>query len=228
MTATTTSSPQQVTTTIGRLARALRAAIPFAGRDATLPAIELVHLHCGGGTLTATATNRYILGHARIPATGALGHPRYLHRSDARALRKDLNRRIAHRQDSAELVTLTENGDHLTVGYGDTTITYTTPPGAGQAPHLARILTALVTNDTVGVLQPIGLNAHVIKPVLKVARLERQKPMRWLMTEPGQPSRVEIGDWFVAAVMPAKLRGDEGTISVDLPGSEAPSAEASR
>ncbi|MFG1776643.1 hypothetical protein ACGFIG_09465 [Micromonospora sp. NPDC049048] len=206
-----------VTITTGRLAQALGSVVPFASRDVTLPSVCAVQLHCAEGVLTASATNRYVIGHARQPATGAFTRPRLLHWRDARALRKALSRFMRDQGSSADLVAITEADASLTVKFGYVTLSLDEPEGAKGAPDLGPILAKLPTNDTAGVQAPIGISRRVVKPVLKAARWAPCDPMRWLMAEPGKPFRVDIGDWFVAAVMPVSLRGDEKNVPIELP-----------
>lgn len=63
-----------VTTTVGDLDRTLRLAACFADDPDSSPyaALSAVYLEAGGGILTATATDRYKVGHARTTATGDL------------------------------------------------------------------------------------------------------------------------------------------------------------
>lgn len=219
------STEPAVTITTGRLAQALGSVVPFASRDVTLPSVCAVQLHCAVGVLTASATDRYVIGHARQAATGAFTRPRLLHWRDARALRKALSRFIRDQGSSADLVAITEGDASLTLKFGYVTLHMDEPEGAKNAPNLEPILAKLPTNDTAGIQTPIGLSRRVVKPLLKAARWAPCDPMRWLLAEPGKPFRVEIGDWFVAAVMPVALRGDEKNVSVEMP---QPKAEVAR
>ncbi|WP_432050276.1 hypothetical protein [Verrucosispora sp. NA02020] len=205
------------TVTTSSLATALAAAVPFASRDVTLPAVCAVQLHCGSGVLTATATDRYTIGHARQEATGNLTRPWILHRCDARALRKAISQHMADKRHGTDLATLTEHDDNLVVRFGNTTLLLTEPEGASSAPDLGAILGKLPTGDGLNLTVPIGLSRRVLRPLLKVAKWAPLDPMRWTIAEPGKPIRVEIGDWFVAAVMPVSLRGDEKNVSVEMP-----------
>lgn len=216
-----------VTITTGGLAQALGAVIPFASRDETLPAVGAVQLHCLGDTLTATATDRYVIGHARQDATGTFDGPRFLHWRDAQALRKAISRHIAFVESAADLVTITVEDGATNFAFGRTRLAVTEPNGVKSAPDLGPIMAKLPTNDGVSLQQPIGLSRRVLRPLLKAAKWDPYNPMRWLPEDPGKPIRVEIGDWFVAAVMPVKLRGDEGNVPVELPKRE-PAEQVSR
>jgi len=47
----------------------LKAAVPFAGKDTTLPMLCAVQLDTIDGYLVATATNRYVVGRSRAKLT---------------------------------------------------------------------------------------------------------------------------------------------------------------
>jgi hypothetical protein len=54
----------------------------------------------------------------------------------------------------------------------------------------------------------------VLKPILKVAALnEIGEPLRWSFGDAMQPIRVEMGEWFIAVVMPVRI--DERTQPVE-------------
>ncbi|HEY6115023.1 MAG TPA: hypothetical protein VI172_03610, partial [Candidatus Dormibacteraeota bacterium] len=84
-----------VQTTARDLATVLAATIPFAGHpEDGLPVIAAVQLAAGDGMLTASATDRYALGHARQQAIASEPVRFILDVDDARHLRKRIKQTI--------------------------------------------------------------------------------------------------------------------------------------
>ncbi|MGW1059319.1 hypothetical protein [Micromonospora rubida] len=206
-----------VTITASGLAQALGATVPFTSRDVTLPAICAVELRAADGVLTATATDRYVIGHARQAATGALSMPRYLHRRDAKSLRNQLLAHMEHRETGTDPVTITEHDDRLTFAFEPITMSFVQPEGVDNFPDLGAILAAMPARDAEGLHTPVGLSHRVLHPLTKACTWDKFSPPRWTFDGPRKPVRVEIGDWFIAALMPVSLSGDEQPVSVDMP-----------
>ncbi|MGX4657070.1 hypothetical protein ACWCHM_25975 [Micromonospora sp. SCSIO 07396] len=206
----------QIVTTTGSLAQILGAVTPFASRDVTLPALNSVQLRAADGILAASATDRYVIGHARQPATGQPTGPLYLARWDAKRLRRELDAYIEDRETVADKATITQDGEFLTVTFGGLTMHSRQPEGVNNYPDLGKILSALPTRDAEGLHAPIGLTHRAIRPLLKATELDPFNSPRWTFDGPRKPVRVEIGDWFIGALMPVSLRGDEQPVSIDL------------
>ncbi|MFF0823020.1 hypothetical protein ACFYUR_21885 [Micromonospora haikouensis] len=209
-----------MTTTIStsNLAQALRAVTPCASRDITLPDLCVVQLQAAPGLLTATATDRYVIGHARQAATGALSRPRYLHRRDAKNLRDELVSYMEDRESGLDPVTIAEHDDDcLRVTFGPVTM-HCVEPSVGKFPDVAAVLATLPTEPTAeGLHAPVSLSHRVLRPLLKAAEADPYNPPRLLFDGPRKPVRVEIGNWFIGAAMPVKLRGDEQPVPVEMP-----------
>src|ERR1035437_6085115 len=63
----------------------LKAVLPFAGKDAVLPALCAVQLDTIDGYLVASATNRFVIGRSRAKVTeGELAGPFLLAAADAK------------------------------------------------------------------------------------------------------------------------------------------------
>ncbi|MFI2667890.1 hypothetical protein [Micromonospora carbonacea] len=206
-----------VTISTSNLAQALRAVTPFASRDVTLPGLCVVQLQAAPGILTATATDRYSIGHARQAATGALSRPRYLHRRDAKNLRDELDAYMEDRESGLDPVTITEHDDYLRVTFDPVTM-HCVEPDAGKFPDVGAVLATLpVVAAAEGLHAPVSLSHRVLRPLLKAAEADPYNPPRLLFDGPRKPVRVEIGDWFIGAIMPVKLRGDEQPVPVEMP-----------
>ncbi|WP_329013108.1 hypothetical protein OG271_03815 [Micromonospora rifamycinica] len=215
----------QITTTTGSLAKILGAVTPFVSRDVTLPALNCVQLRAADGVLAASGTDRYVIGHARQPATGQPTGPLHLARWDAKRLRRELTAFIEDRETAADEATITQGGEFLTVTFRGVTMHLRQAEGKNY-PDLEKILSALPTHDAEGLHAPVGLTHRVIRPLLKAAELDPFSSPRWTFDGPRKPVRVEIGDWFIAVLMPVKLQGDEQPVSVEMPGHAAAEAVA--
>ena len=197
------------TTTIGDLYRIVEAVLPFVEGD-HIPAINCVRLEVGGGVLAATATNRVILAHARGVARGVLPAV-YLRPGNAQglldALRPFLNPDLDMylNVNVASDLTLYVDGDWLVVEAGSVRISPRLADVDGW-PDMHKVFANSVE------LEPV-LNGPILVDPRQIRALPDMGSTPYRLTFAGQfaPIRVEVGDWFVALVMPIKPRNGEPT-----------------
>jgi hypothetical protein len=216
------SNSEPVTMTTGCLAAALGATIPFAYPDVSIPSLHGVQVHAGGGLFTATATDRYVIGHAQRSATGSLPRRYLLHVANAQRLLDSLTKYMDIRESRADRVTITPTDDQgLRFEFSDVALTLTEPSYVDTIPNLSTPLASLPTNDANGIGMPIGVGPNVLRPLLEAAAWEPFEPLRWLFGGPHSAFRVEIAEWFVAAVMPTRLQGARPNVVAEFPESSA-------
>lgn len=216
---TTALAVKTATVTTGNLRTLLAAAIPFTDSMSSHPILECVRIEAAGGTICATATDRYTAGHVRQQATGTLA-PAYLRHDDVTYLIGWLKAREEFTNgDTTELAELShdENG-RLKVAVGDHAArprsqTFETWPNLGPL------------FDVTGTAPdgPVGLSMFVLdKLTTALTAVGRDKPARWTVGGPTSAVRVEVEDWFVAIVMPVhagkgKSWADKGRVPYGLP-----------
>lgn len=202
------------TITAGTLRTLLAAAIPFTADSDGYPVLNAIRLEVGGGIACTSATDRYALGHVRKEATGSL-NPVYLERDDAEGLVEWLDHYIAvgHSADLTELVL--DDGDLFVNVAGHT---WQVPSqNVGAWPDMGAILDSAPRGEAGAA--PIGLGAknlaHLLEAVDALGR--SQEPMRWHVGAPKSAIRVEVGDFFVALLMPVAAKNRDGVTLADLP-----------
>jgi hypothetical protein len=211
-----------VTVTARDLARILGATVPFAADpDSGLPAIAAVQLHAGDGLLTATATDRYVLGYARTDATVTPTIRFVMRVEDARSLRKQLSQTMKQREHGAFLVVLSidEQSERrgMTVDFEPYSFRYM-EASTGSAPNLGEVLAAnRVDPGTSPSAGPIGIGARTLKPFVKAAQWTDMAPMRWSQGDSMKPITVEMGDWFLGLIMPSRIAEDAKPVSLAMP-----------
>lgn len=194
-----------VTITTGCLAAALGSTISFAHPSTDLPSLHGVQVRASLGHFTATASDRYVIGRARRDADGALPRKYLLHLANAERLRNAITSYMELRESSADPVTITAPGDSsLRFQFGDIAMTLTEPEYGDNLPDLDAVLDALP--ETGSVSEPVGLAPRVLEPLVKAAEYDQFETMRWTFDGPLKPVRVDLGSWFLAAVMPVRLQ----------------------
>ena len=211
------------TATIPDLIRTLAAAVPFAASD-DLPPIACVRIEAGGGALTATATNRYIAAHVRTKATGELG-PTFVPTEHATALLDFLKGsrsrdRITGGSALAEVsvadgaLCITADGAALTV------------PTAQRAEWPEPVDAAFAdgpTQNSSALGGPIAINLKWLHQIHAATDTSFDIPAVLSFSGPRGMVRVEIGDWFMAIVMPMQRLPKSGPVPFGIP---APKLEA--
>jgi hypothetical protein len=221
-----TDQPALVTTTTANLATILGATLPFAGHDWDHPGLYGVRLDAANGIITATATNRYVLGHARKPASGDLPRGVFLDAPSARLVRKTVSRAMKARQRSDDAVTITATFDgdspaRVVVDFLDITIRLTEGQPIKHLTNLDSLLAMVPGPDQKALSAPFAVAPYAIEPLIEAAKWgstgARNEPLRWSFVDPHKPARVEIEDWFVAAVMPIKTPSRVASVPTTLP-----------
>jgi hypothetical protein len=208
---TTDTMPPAVDTTTtliitsGALINLLTAVAPFADPEADperLGILRQIHLQAGNGVATATATNQFVLGHARQPCAGRL--PQALLPAVA------VPRIIAILRDcpAGQLVEVVVTAERITVRTPDAELRF--DQGAGVFQDLTGMLDpagyAEVGLAGVPAFQPRYL-AKVHDAVTALGYGDR--PARLYFRGLHTPLRIEVEDWFVALLMPIKTREAE-------------------
>jgi hypothetical protein len=200
-----------VATTASALLRILDATAPFTGED-TYPTLGRVRVEAGCGVLIATSTDRIVIAHARSKASGDLG-PVYLRREDAQSL---ANRLRLFSAPTAP-VTLTVNGDSLVVeGHLDRCAAEIDTGGVW--PDLGTLVSTVATAETSTLAGPIGIGQKLLAKLANVVVASGARdPMRFSTSTPTAPVRVEVGDWFLAIVMPCGISKPGGGLVDSVP-----------
>jgi hypothetical protein len=210
-TETAPSGPKTATTTVRDLVAIFTALAPFAGFDDDLPTLTAIQIRTTDGRIEGTATNRYRLARCSRPATGALADPVYVRAIDAQAIVGWLRTRAEWTGDDRELVELSVHDGRLAVAVGDFKASPRIVDGTGW-PDLDAVL-----NDTRDP-EPctrIGLGLDNLKALVAaheaVGSVGAERiPARWTIAGAERAIRVEIGDGFLACVMPCRLDGPVG------------------
>jgi hypothetical protein len=223
------SSQTTITITAADLAAVLGTTVPFAGAVGYgLPSLEAVQLSAGNGLLVGAATNRYVIGYARQPATAARPVRFLLGVSQARAVRNTLMAAMDERETGQfeVAIVITDEAPKRSAGFyfEPYTMTFEETVGAGSFPDLGKILGEQVQPGTKPEPGPVGLNPTAIKPFIKAAKWAKDQPLRWSFGDAMKPARVEIDDWFVGLIMPVRLPDKQQPVECVMPFTEAVSA----
>lgn len=220
----------KLTVTGSDLVTVLWAAMPFAGRDDTLPALSCIRMEARDKAITATATDRYTIGHARASATGGLARPVLISRRDAKNIIRVLRRsRDDERIDLVE-VTVTQADSHIqpkvTFATNAVSVTVDDHSRTFQYPDLKTIMDALATAGTASLDGMVAVDPRHFRALLKVQRLAGAgHPCRFYFGGARKPVRVEFGDWFVGAIMPTKISDQYLSATGNVPFGFPPPAE---
>jgi hypothetical protein len=207
------------TCTVAALRTVLRAALAATDRES--PTGAQVHLHAGDGRICATATDRYVASHARLPADGDL-HPVLIHREGATLILRLLEQgsltrqvtigRVGTRPGSRLYVRC--NGRRLVLDVGHLGAW---PAGIGN-------LHKILPDRTGSGQRPVAVDPHRlerlvagIRPLVGEPPGRVQSALRIYTGPPGQPVRLEIGDWWLGVIMPISDRNIPGGSWADMP-----------
>lgn len=206
------------------LHRLLNAASLFADDGMSLPVLNTVKLATVDGHLTATATNRYILGHVRVTPKDITGRlEALLPVASAAAIRATFKAPppLVEQHGPAAHLTLTVGEKGLTVkgpawptrAFKDPVdITATYPLRPGKYPDIGRIIPdALKTDDE----QPVGdplLNPRLVATVMKAASIIAPHDQALLAVNGTARATVwaTVNRDLVAAVMPSRRSDEDG------------------
>jgi hypothetical protein len=200
----TTNEPAEAGLTVAScdLRRILRDTLPFTGYDSPL---DVVCLEAVGGVLTATATDRFTLGHARTACRGEFGRRIVISRADAAVIKRMLPRSSPY--TAAEQTTLVDDGSALSLriavgSRGQVGLRFTT--SQVTFPDYVKVL-AKVTDDPAG--QPFALNPRFVSRFAKIAD-RGGIPLRFFVHNSLSRIFVEAGPDFIGAIMPVRRRPD--------------------
>jgi hypothetical protein len=199
-----------VTVTAAGLCRIIGDALPFACKDPYLPTIHGVCLEAAGGILSATATDRYALGHSRTDCGGDLVGQLVISLADARLIAKLF--RPAKRNTAGPDVT-------ITAADGTARFAYSDDGSLGLVAELG-IGVRSVSNDFINYTsllnrpgddaEPADGKAYGFRPDLlarfaRVYRGSADTPMRVFPGSATKITWVEIGEQFIGGIMPARI-----------------------
>ncbi len=220
---TAVPTPQTtITMAAADLAAALGTTVPFAAEVGYgIPSLEAVQLTAGAGLIVAVATNRYVIGYARKPAT--VEHPTrfLLGVSQARAIRNTLTAAMQERETGQFEVAVVVSGEgrqrRIGFHFEPYSMTFEECDGSGSFPNLTKLINDQVKPGATPEPGPVGLNPAAIKPFLKAAKWAKHHPLRWSFGDAMKPARVELEDWFVGLIMPVRLSDVERPVDPAMP-----------
>lgn len=185
-----------------------------------LPMLDAVHLHTtehdGQTVLVLTATDRYLLGMAHLPAEGSLP-PVLLPLRHARALAALVQRRIddeevPHRAEAVTLDVPDPDRSRLLVGspYAtepDRTTSSTTVLATRTSVTFPQV-SALLAEPVEPVAEPVALNPQFLRPLLTIADRTPYDALSITTVGANRAVRVRIGERFHALLMPRRPGGE--------------------
>lgn len=199
------------TTSVEHLSDILEAVTPFM-TEYDHPVFETVRVEAGRGVITATASNRYAVAHARGEASGtltALHIDRHGVAELAYALEAvgEEHRLVSIYLGAAGQVTFAGWGSHVTV-----------PVHAGDG-WPAGLSALFAATGTAGA--PTGQVCVNPQHIAAMAPLRERRggrhALRLSFTGSDKPVRAEIGDWFTALIMPLVGGSPRATVPFGLP-----------
>lgn len=214
--------PEQATTSVSDLIRALTATVRFTDRD-SYPGLACVRIEAGSGTLVATGSNRYVAAHGRIKATGELPAtfvPAEHISTVLGALNGVRDRdRITGNRTLVEVAVvdgamrITADGATLTVPARRDVVW----PDAVDAAFASG-----ATRDNSALDGPITLDPKWLHQIHAVTDNVLEEPAVLSFGGPRGMIRVEVGDWFVAMVMPMRSLPSSKPVPFGVPAKVAP------
>lgn len=201
-----------VTVDLNELRTLLTRVMPFAeASNHGLPVLQSVYLQGRGNHLTATATDRYVVGMARLFVDGADGFNALVKLKDAKHIlstfktRRGIITKVELAAtgtagvDSALTISLADGlfaeADELTARYSLID---------GRFPAVEKIVTAWEPpTETTGT----GYNPTYLSRFANVTE-GRSEPVKVLNGGTGKPTIVQAGDYFIGAIMPVRLSSD--------------------
>jgi hypothetical protein len=217
---------QTATTTVQDLINILAIVKPFTD-GYSHPILGTVRIEAGGGIITATATNRAVAAHARAKATGALP-PTHLRTKNVAGMidalkpfvDADLNVYLDADGDSLVELAVEDGKFEITVGRIRAKVDV---HASAHWPDMGAIFAGAPVPEGSLLHGPVTVS---LEWCAKLQELQSQNaPVRLSFDGPGRPIRVEMGDWFVALIMPMKAKvADYPTVPFGLPTVEAVAA----
>jgi hypothetical protein len=197
-----------VTIPAADLVRIINDVLPFAARDDSLPMITAVYLETADGKLTATATDRYTMGHSRADCAGSLPKSGALIRYSDAVLITRLFKPARKRGSTVPQVSLTLES---AVKEADPVLRVATADTLGVVHELGIGLSTVGApfpkyQDIFAKIElpeqnsPIAFNQHYLARFAKVAG-QWGEPLRFFPGSPVSASIVEIGEDFVGLIM---------------------------
>lgn len=180
---------------MGDFEAGLRAVVPHAGKDATLPMLMAVNLQSVDGSFVAAATQRYTLGVYRFNAEAPEGFGFLVARDDAVRLQK-----LA--KDSVKVgvpVRLRVDGDMLTAAFPGSSVTVHRADGSFPAwPSLL--------SGAVAASKPGEGSFHAYNPSMLALfkAIDKRDYVRLYPSALNKPTLVTIGDQFAGIIMPIR------------------------
>lgn len=194
---------QTITLTGGDFKKLLGSAVPFAAKKGgNAPILESILIRTRDGEVQATATDRYRIGVARVPATDATpGASFLLHVDDAKTALRTAGKAV--------YVWVTIDGDKITVrGHNDVSFYRSDEPEA--FPRLDYVFRDVFEREQSD--EPFALNSTYLADFGKVGATDgRNTPIVVHSTSPKKPTVVTVGDHFFGLIMPLK-RDDDATL----------------
>lgn len=185
------------------LRQLLRVLVPFADRDG-VTTLEAVCLEAAHNNLVGTATNRYVLGHMRILATGdelpATIVPRHAAKVIRRALADARDETVVHLRRVRTL----HGPIMLEIDSGDAQVRIRVRTVDATYPKVLHLFEGL---DAVpaGLDMPINIDPALTRPFAKAAKTLSLADVRWTFRDPAKPVQVDIGRTFTGLIMPRKF-----------------------
>ena len=210
-TAAKDTPPAETTITVkaADLVRVLSDAIPFAGTDETLPQLRAVLLEAVDGTLTATATNRYVMGHARTTCDGGFGGQVVIGLDDAKLIAKLF--RPSAKSKAGPDVTVTAGGDVVRFAYSsDGSLGVLPELGVGvrrvneEFPKYEDLLTKMLAKAKPAEGRPFGVAPHFLALFSRLP-LGHGEALHVHVHGEASPVVFEIPDRFVGLLMPVRI-----------------------
>lgn len=210
------------------LRKMIRAVLPHASDDDTIPAIRGVRFEISTDwTLTLTATDRYTMAFAREPAaTGSGGHQApvsaLLPCEAAKTLRGMLTEKGADAPLNAA-VTVSTAG--ITVMCGKLTGTWAAPDKSGAGPDLRAMAHRVLAGQPGALGDGLGIDPLMLRRFAARRRSLEALAVRMMRPvnsdgsppEPGDSPVVVLarGDWFLGLLMPARITANQGPVPWD-------------
>lgn len=218
----TTTPAGTVTMQVPDLLAVLLAAVEFTCKSDGWTELRTVQLAAGGGVLTGTATDRYIAGHARRPATGAFDGVVAIDRDDVKRI-TDLLHGMGEQAMGAEVTIIAAGTEPRTAA-----ATFTTSNASLRVSTITvsdSLLTSIANLFTAKpqpheVLAPFAINPRLFRAFTEVQTLiARDAPCRVTVGSATSPIRLDMDDWFVGLMMPTRIEGPAsvGPVPFGLP-----------
>lgn len=214
-----TTTTMNVTVNAARLLEALQNVALFASADTTLPSLRCIRLTAADGTLTAEATDRYVLARHTVPGADGAGDML----ADAKetlaavkpmiAILKDSRRLLCRAEAEQPVITITCDSGYVwytMTGHDAPTLTGTARAGD------PRLYPRTGSHDTDAPRETADRTfTFTAANLAKLAKVSdghgtTRANLRYVRITPGgtgRPAAVHVGEHFSALVMTIKIRG---------------------